>query len=181
MEVSFGASPVWPGLPRNCDQFWQAVVIATRAISATTHRRRPTRSTHVPHVHHSLSSPRPARCRSGHLGRQRRGARSQSTTNSSWPWSRSVERRVGGDPVLLVAVDRGRRVGEVEVAHAPDGQHVHVGVGHLEAGDDQADPLRREGLLLGPADEVGHVHQALVQAGGRSIQWSTSTIGTTSV
>ena len=40
-----------------------------------------------------------------------------------------------------------------------DGEHVQVGVGHLEAGDDQRHPGGGEHRLLGASHVLGHHHQ----------------------
>ena len=57
-------------------------------------------------------------------------------------------------------------MGEVEVRHRVDGHDVDVGVGHLETGDHQAHPGGGEGLLLGPADGVGDLHEVGGQVDG---------------
>ena len=51
---------------------------------------------------------------------------------------------------------------------------------HLVAGDDHADAFAVERLLLRPTDPVGDLEQVGDEIGGASIQWSTSSIGTTS-
>jgi hypothetical protein len=47
----------------------------------------------------------------------------------------------------------------VQVGFRVDRDDVEVGVGDLHPGDDQADPCRGEGQLLGLADALRHGHQ----------------------
>ena len=56
----------------------------------------------------------------------------------------------GRDCVEVVGVGAGVGVREVEMGHGRDGHDVDVDVGHLEAGDHQAHPVRGQpGSLLG--------------------------------
>ena len=87
--------------------------------------------------------------------------------------------RCGGG-LQVVAVDGGRCVVERQLAHVVGRDHVDVGVRHFVAGDDHTDALAVERLLLGLADPMGDLEQMGDEIAGASIQWSTSSIGTTS-
>ena len=82
----------------------------------------------------------------------------QSGTNSSWPWVFRAARRVRGRLGQRVGVGRAGRRWRSRGRPCPRiGTHVQVGVGHLEAGDDQADPVRaRRPACWARPMRVGH-------------------------
>lgn len=70
-----------------------------------------------------------------------------------------------GGLIQLLAVDIDGGIGEVEIVHAVDGDEMYVEMGHLEPGDHQTDPSRREDPLDCLGDRLRDLEEVVPEIG----------------